>query len=146
MLPEWQRWRARSRPGVNAYDYDANILKSYAEAMYRRAKFILVYWAFVGFFVGALLGFVVEVAAAAAAMPLGLGLPLTYLFGGVGLLVGLGRAQSLAFDLKLKAQTTMCQVAIEANTRRANPRTEPQEEPSAQAGPRRGPTGTLSTE
>lgn len=87
--------------------YDPSIITKHAQALYARANGIIFAWGFIGFIVG--------LVAAKAAQAQGL-----YVFVGglimalLGVMFGRGRA----FSLQLQAQVALCQVAIEANTRK----------------------------
>ncbi|MCY1046866.1 hypothetical protein OV208_36515 [Corallococcus sp. bb12-1] len=88
--------------------YDPNIITQHAQALYNRASGIIFAWGVIGFIVGA-------VAASAAQLQ-----GLFILVGGLLLaLVGVMFGRGRAFSLQLQAQVAMCQVAIEANTRKA---------------------------
>ncbi|NMO18685.1 hypothetical protein HPC49_12910 [Pyxidicoccus fallax] len=93
--------------------YDANIIRDHAAALYSRAARIVFMTGFLGCVIGAIVG-------AALGAPTG-GKPGIFLLLGAvfGALVGVSIGRGRAFVLQLQAQTALCQVAIEANTRRA---------------------------
>lgn len=84
--------------------YDATIIKQFAENLYSRAKSII--------FTYTVLGLVIGIAAGTAALPV-IGTAIGGAFFGLfGFLLG----RDKAFQLKLQAQTALCQVQIEQNT------------------------------
>ncbi|NVJ04090.1 hypothetical protein HUW63_02375 [Myxococcus sp. AM001] len=95
-----------------AVQYDPNIIRGYAEALYRRASRIVFMAGFIGFVVGAVGGAVVT-----SAMKYNSTVTLGFVL--VGTLIGVNIGRGRAFVLQLQAQSALCQVAIEANTRRA---------------------------
>ncbi|MBZ4418885.1 hypothetical protein [Myxococcus sp. RHSTA-1-4] len=93
--------------------YDANIIREHAAALYSRAARIVFMTGFIGCVFGAIAG---GALGASSGGSRGVFMLLGALFGTlVGVTIGRGRA----FVLQLQAQTALCQVAIEANTRRA---------------------------
>jgi 4-hydroxybenzoate polyprenyltransferase len=90
-------------------NYDSMVLQEYAERLYTQASGITVKYA---------LGFGVLCAAIGAAVSQAFGLPpLTLWLGIVGAVLGALVGQSKGFQYRLQAQTVLCQVQIEANTR-----------------------------
>jgi uncharacterized membrane protein len=92
--------------------YDALIIVTFAERLYKQADSIAVTFAIVGALAGAAIG-------AAVATNLGgsglVGLAIgAVVIGAVALNIG----EQKAFSLKLQAQIALCQVQIEANTAR----------------------------
>jgi len=91
--------------------YDPNIIQTHAEALYAQAKGLVVRGGLAGFAVGALVGYAVGGNNAG---------PTLAVVGGILLaIIGVAMARSRAFALQLQAQSALCSVAIEANTRRA---------------------------
>ena len=93
--------------------FDPAVIQQFADALYRRAGTIVIFYALVAGLLGGALG-------AAGGQATGLGAPV----GGLALLVlgallGAAAGREKAFSLKLQAQTALCQVAIERNTRSA---------------------------
>ncbi|MFP2895423.1 hypothetical protein [Corallococcus sp. 4LFB] len=91
-----------------AVRYDPSIITKHAQALYDRASGIIFAWGVIGFIAGAALakamnaeGFIVLMGGLVVAL--------------IGVMFGRGRA----FSLQLQAQVALCQVATEANTRRA---------------------------
>ncbi|MCU0623023.1 MAG: hypothetical protein MUF53_04060 [Gemmatimonadaceae bacterium] len=85
--------------------YDPQVIQTFADALYRRAAFITYLFAGIGAVIGLAAGsmkggFMTFLAAA--------------ILGIAGYVIGLSRSLSL----KLLAQTALCQVEIEKNTRR----------------------------
>ncbi|WP_426751721.1 hypothetical protein [Myxococcus sp. Y35] len=95
-----------------AVQYDPNIIRGYAEALYRRASRIVFMTGFIGFILGILGGSVITA-------PMKNGAPFTLICALVGAFIGVTIGRGRAFALQLQAQSALCQVAIEANTRRA---------------------------
>ena len=93
--------------------FDPKVIEEFAEALYRRAGTIVFFYALVFGLVGGGGGlFVGQVASVGPGVG---GLALLVL----GSLLGAAFGREKAFALKLQAQTALCQVAIERNTRRA---------------------------
>ncbi|MBN8468503.1 hypothetical protein JYJ95_18465 [Corallococcus exiguus] len=91
-----------------AVHYDPSIITKHAQALYDRAAGIIFAWGFMAFIVG------VVVTKAMNAQGL------FVLIGGlVAALIGVMFGRGRAFALQLQAQVALCQVATEANTRRA---------------------------
>lgn len=87
--------------------YDPKIIQEAADRLYDQARSVIVSSVLVGALIGAGGGYaVIHEFVAAALGAVGLGL--------VGFLIGRGQA----FSLRLQAQTALCQVRIEENTRR----------------------------
>ena len=107
-------------------EYDPQVIQKFADRLYRRAKIAVVVSTIVGVLFGGMGGLVFALDAIGLSLETGgpgivAGLT-TGLIGGLGgaAIVGvvfflLGREQ--AFRLKLQAQTALCQLKIEENTR-----------------------------
>jgi hypothetical protein len=92
--------------------YDEDIIQASADGLYRYAASVVLTSTIIGVILGLIVG-----AFAASATPLG---GFAFLGGGlIGGYIGWSRAQSAAFLLRLQAQTALCQVQIEKNTRPA---------------------------
>jgi len=90
--------------------YDETLIQASADALYRFAASIVLTSTIIGVIVGLIIG-----AFVANATPIG---AFAFLGGAVlGGYIGWSRAQSAAFLLRLQAQTALCQVQIEKNTR-----------------------------
>lgn len=91
--------------------YDEKIIHEFADQLYRRANFIIGIFTVVGAIIGLLLGYTFGAYGGKrviyALIAGGIG-------GGIGYYIGTARA----FALKLQAQTALCQVQIEKNTRK----------------------------
>ena len=102
--------------------YDANIIQTFAVALYKKAKAVVIDYTVRGAVLGALCGFALLLfmntrgANNPPANAGGLIIILVLVFGLIGYRIG----KSRAFDLKLKAQTALCQVQIEKNTRKVD--------------------------
>ncbi len=87
--------------------YDPKIMYEFADRLYKRANQIIIVSTIIGVLVGGGGGLALEATVGVWTM-------LAAVLGGViGYLVGRERA----FSLKLQAQTALCQVKIEENTR-----------------------------
>lgn len=93
--------------------YDSNIIREHAVALYSRAARIVFMTGLLGCVFGAIAGSVLGASSG--------GSPAFFMVLGalLGTLVGVSMGRGRAFVLQLQAQTALCQVAIEANTRRA---------------------------
>jgi hypothetical protein len=87
--------------------YDFSIIQKFADRLYRQASTVIAIYTFFGIVIGFTGGYVVGDG-------FGLGLLGAILFGLLGFWLGRERA----FQLKLQAQTALCQAKIEENTRR----------------------------
>ena len=93
--------------------YDARIISTFADALYARADFITQAYTAVGAIIIGGLGLLLAGAADSNRLIVTvIGLAIG---GGIGHFFGSGKA----FELRLQAQTLLCQVAIEENTRKA---------------------------
>lgn len=93
-----------------AVEYDARVIRKFAEKLYERARSIM----FLCGILGALVGLGFGAGAGGAADHAGIGA----LFGLiVGALIGALIGERIGFSLKLQAQLALCQVRIEENTR-----------------------------
>jgi len=103
-------------------EYDPQIIRKFADRLYRRAKTAIVTFTVLGVLVGGLTGLGTGLAMFAAggddpsiaiggliAAPIG-----AAILGVLGYVAG----REAAFRLKLQAQTALCQIKIEENTRR----------------------------
>jgi hypothetical protein len=92
--------------------YDPSVIQEFAEKLYRKANSIIVVATLLGIFIGAGLG------------ALGIGLrtnsTVNLILVIAGGLIGFTVGRERAFTLKLNAQTSLCQVQIEQNTREGN--------------------------
>jgi hypothetical protein len=99
---------------VTMAEYDAQIIQKFADRLYRRARTVTVLTTIVFILIGGSGGVIANV-------PFGGGEPSiigaavgAVLLGAVGFMLG----REGAFRLKLQAQTALCQMKIEENTRR----------------------------
>lgn len=94
--------------------YEPSILQQYADRLYAQADstvaLLTIFWTVLGFGGGAALISIMHLSGDAALYPI-FGAPL--ILGLAGFAIGSGRA----FKYRLEAQRTMCQIAIERNTR-----------------------------
>ena len=94
--------------------FDPSVIQVFAEELYKRARTIVIFYGVVAGLVGGVLGVFVGQAAGVGAVVGGPALLV------LAALVGATAGQEKAFALKLQAQTALCQVAIERNTRPAS--------------------------
>lgn len=97
-----------------ATKYDPTVIQQFADQLYERASRLVLTYAGLGFLLGGLVG------AGFGASQIGGEVPLISGFVGAVLLAALFAvaAQSRAAALRLQAQTALCQVQIEWNSRR----------------------------
>lgn len=86
--------------------YDAKVIVEFADKLYAKAKSIVAAYTLFGFLLGCLGG-------AAINQTGGLGAVAALILGVIGYAMGTDKA----FQLRLQAQTALCQVQIEQNTR-----------------------------
>jgi hypothetical protein len=95
--------------------YDSKIIIEFANRLYARAGAVIVSYGALGAVIGAVVG------AFVAANLLGSPPPIGALIGGaICCVLGVRVGQEKAFQLKLQAQTALCQLQIERNTRRGS--------------------------
>ncbi len=86
--------------------YDPKVIYEFADRLHRKANTIIAKCTIVGALIGGIVGYAVKGAGVAL-----LGL---VIFGAIGFYIG----REKAFSLKLQAQTALCQVKIEENTKK----------------------------
>jgi len=91
--------------------FDPTVIQQFAEALYRRAGTIVVFYAFLVAVLGGGLGLFLGQATGLGPGPGALAMLV------LGALLGAALGREKAFALKLQAQTALCQVQIEKNTR-----------------------------
>lgn len=89
-------------------NYDPGVIKTFAKLLYERANTVIA--------VNTVIGVIVGAAAGKFAFGNGGMAVLAFIAGAIGYLIG----SQKAFLLKLQAQTALCQVQIEQNTRGAS--------------------------
>ena len=93
--------------------YDADVIVTFAARLYKQAGSIVAAYTLLG----ALLGLLLGGTAAAALQRDDLMVAFAIIGALIGGAVGYVRGQERAFTLRLQAQTALCQVQIEENTR-----------------------------
>lgn len=101
---------------MTAPTYNPEIIERFASKLYERADNIVWRWGCIGMFLGLLAAW--QITTANGGMPPPFRIGVTAVFVIIGLLVGRSIGTDRAFHLWLQAQTALCQVAIERNTRR----------------------------
>lgn len=87
--------------------YDPDVIEKFARVLYNRANGMIFSYAAVGLIVGGAGGFSTGI------------MPIMVCAAALGLVVGYWMGSARAFALKLQAQTALCQLQIEKNTRAA---------------------------
>ncbi len=94
-------------------EYDPKVINKFADRLYSTAKTIVIAYAFLGILIGGASGYAVEQWPSWSSHGT-VTVILAVTFGLIGFLIG----KEKAFRLKLLAQTALCQVKIEENTRK----------------------------
>ena len=97
--------------------YDPAIIQGFAETLYRRASALIVLYSLAGLVVGGVAGVLVAKAYEAGAYSERNAMIVGFMVAVLGVCIGFGVGSARAFALKLQAQTALCQVMIEDNTR-----------------------------
>lgn len=107
--------------------YDDNILKQYADSLYRQAQWIVFQTAIVFGCIAFIISLIVMAAVAALGPQMGIRgdissgeMVLAVAITTVGIVWGINKGRRNAFRLKLQAQQILCQRQIELNTRSAD--------------------------
>ncbi len=99
-----------------ATPYDETILERFADDLYKKADAavaqLMVLWFLLGLIVGSALSGVIRGASPGMTIMTSIG---------VGLFIGFALGSERAFKFRLEAQRTLCQVAMERNTREKHP-------------------------
>ena len=98
-------------------EYDSKIIYGFAERLYAQASRIVATYTIVGVLLGFLVGWLGSNAAGYKPLAIVAGTALALLLG----VVGYSNGQQKAFGLRLSAQTALCNVRIEENTRAGRP-------------------------
>ncbi|MCK5581156.1 MAG: hypothetical protein KAJ18_07765 [Candidatus Omnitrophica bacterium] len=94
-------------------EYDSKIIQEHATGLYAQIKSIVIYRFFVGIFSGFLGGVFVDSVFVGTFDML---IPCVGVL--IGIFLGYGAGKQRVFELKLQAQTALCQMQIEKNTRK----------------------------
>lgn len=95
-------------------EYDPSIIQTFVDRLYARANQIVVLCAAVGAFLGLGAGFSITSLVSGGESGLGV---ITLVLGAAATAIGYLIGQERSFVLRLQAQTALCQVQIEKNTR-----------------------------
>jgi hypothetical protein len=98
--------------------YDPKVIQVFAGDLYAKAASIVLSNTIVAGVVGAAIGGGGGMAVVGQNGPGGIALVAALIFGLLGAAMGYSAGQQKAASLRLQAQTALCQVAIEHNTRR----------------------------
>ncbi len=96
--------------------YDSKLIYEFADRLYKRAAQVVFSSAATGFILGLVIGGAGDFLTSGARQ-ISIGL-FAIVGAAVGVFLGYTSGQSKAFALRLQAQTALCQVKIEENTRR----------------------------
>ena len=94
--------------------YDPKIINEFADRLYRKANTVIAFYTIGGMVIGAFAGYLVGRDIGLIGSDIGFFLLGAILVGGAGYYAG--REKTL--ELKFRAQTALCQVKIEENTRK----------------------------
>ncbi len=97
--------------------YDPDLLQEYADRLYRRARWLTGWYGFLGFVGGWILDFIIAAWQARTSPPGSFQGWDQWVLPLLGVLVGYVYGSGKAYELKLDAQRTLCQLQIEVNTR-----------------------------
>ena len=100
-----------------ATKYDPDLLQKYADRLYRRANWIVAWYSLLGLLAGVLLGEIYFYLMGVPHHVQRLTSSGDVISGLIGLLPGFVYGTGKAFQLRLEAQRTLCQLQIERNTR-----------------------------
>ncbi|HEX2834311.1 MAG TPA: hypothetical protein VHW00_14980 [Thermoanaerobaculia bacterium] len=94
-------------------EYDKYVILEFAERLYDQAKRLVLAYVAGSLLMGVAIGFAIGTMIQNVWTS-------TLVAAGICCVVGVSLAQQKAFALRLQAQTALCQVEIESNTRRAS--------------------------
>ena len=101
--------------------YDANVLQEYADLLYRKADWIVIKFGAGGAVVGSILGLGLEDLSPLRTLSgASLGGATMAICAIVGALIGVAVGRKRSLEYRLLAQTSLCQMRIEYNTRRSD--------------------------
>jgi hypothetical protein len=104
--------------------YDPDLLQQYADQLYRRARWLALQYALKAFILGWIGGaIIIALVQAVGHSKESLGTVPVFI-GLFAALIAVAYASGKAFELKLDAQRTLCQLQIERNTRPTPPVTD----------------------
>ncbi len=89
--------------------FDPTVIQQFADRLYSQARTLVVLYSVLGVLVGSIGAYAITRSER-----------LAMIAGGLLGLLGFAIGQARTFSLRLQAQTALCQVQIEANTRRAS--------------------------
>lgn len=111
--------------------YDAAVLQQFADSLYSKARNIVTTYAILGLAIGGGIGFALKIALHSGRGGSQIELFALAIPAIMGLALGINAGQMKAFMLRLEAQRTLCQLQIEANTRRLQDIPEPERQHAA---------------
>ncbi len=95
-------------------EYDPKVIHEHCQALYKQANRIILTWTIFGFVLGAVTGSVMATIVSRGSTTG----PIAFVCALIGAVMGFSLGRQKAFMLKLQAQTALCQVRIEENTRK----------------------------
>jgi hypothetical protein len=99
--------------------YDPAVLQEHVDFLYRRARWIRFQYAAMGALIGVIPTIVLaSISKVADAFPV---IPVGILLAGLCAFIGFAIGSSKIFKYRLEAQTMLCQMQIERNTRKEDP-------------------------
>ncbi len=98
--------------------YDSGILQDYADSLYRKAAWMTFKCGVIGAVVGTVVALVLAYATGTRILSDTPWAAIVF-FGIIGALIGVAIGQRRSFAYRLQAQTVLCQMQIEYNTRSA---------------------------
>lgn len=97
--------------------YDSGILQDYADSLYRKAAWVTFWCGIVGAIIGVVIALILAYGVFSAQSADSSNTAASVVFGIVGALIGVAIGQRRSFEYRLQAQTVLCQMQIEYNTR-----------------------------
>lgn len=98
--------------------YEPAFIREHADRLYSQAKSTTAIWTIAGIIVGIMAGGMLGILLFVMMQKVAAPATITPLFAVLAGLIGYKLGKDIALDLKLKAQTALCQLRTEENTRR----------------------------
>jgi flagellar biosynthesis protein FliQ len=100
--------------------YDQSEMQEYAASLYNAARWLTLRWALGLAIIGIVVGLALVMFTANTPVANSSPVASMLIFAGMGVLLGLAIGHRKSFEYRLKAQTVLCQVQMELNTRLAH--------------------------